>query len=448
LKVAEEISALVDSRPGFPAQRDNGPTERAGGLKRVCYVTMQFPAPSETFATNDVRWLRQRGLAVSVHGLRGAHPKMATLLQERRLAGLDLTHNSVMSSVRGIAYGLTAPLRLLRTVGWLVSVNRGRWRQLLRSLVLLPRAYDILASIRREKPDVVHVYWAHYPAMVGHLVQTYLPNLVTSISFVAYDLEMEYGGSASVAQRADVVRTLAFANIDHVASAFGVDAQSVQVVYDGIDVERIDAAANGCSKVPGRMVTVGRLTEAKGMYEVLEVFASVVRRAPHARLRVLGDGPEASRLRRRARELGISAAVDFLGHVSQERVMEELAQAQILLLLTKASGERLPNVVKEGMASRCVCVTTTSHGVSELLANGVHGFIVPPGEVEEPARIVGRILTGELDVSALVEEAHRHVRANFDLNKSCIRYLEHWRRALLRRRAATLVESGEELMAS
>lgn len=401
---------------------------------KVSYVTMQFPAPSETFASNDVRWLAEHGHEVSVHGLRGATANIAELLRERRLEGLKVTHNGVWPSLSGLVAAMRYPGRLVDAVRWLISECRVKPVQLLRSFLLLPRAFDILDTLSRERPDVVHVYWGHYPSIVGHLVQRNLPGAVTSISFVAYDLEMEYGGSGSVARKADVVRTLARTNVAHVAAAFGVDPERVQIVYDGIDVERIAGLGAGVSKIPGRIVTVGRLTEAKGMYDALEVLARVRRRVPDARLRVLGDGREAAGLRNRAELLGISDAVDFLGHVSHDRVMEELARAEVLLLLTKASGERLPNVVKEGMASRCLCVTTPTPGIDELIEDGRHGFIVTAGDVEASAEVVERVVAHDLDVSAMVEAAHRQVTTRFDLDTSCARYVELWQRAVHKKR--------------
>lgn len=404
---------------------------------KVCYVTMQFPAPSETFASNDVRWLKQRGVTLSVHGLRAPYRRWRELLAERQLAGLEVSHNSAAATLRGLAAAVSRPRLLLGALGWLISQNRGRAQHLLRSLALLPRAFDILRRIERERPDVVHVYWAHYPSLVGYLVQRRLPDTATSISFVAYDLEMEYGGSRTVARDSDVIRTLAQVNVPHIAEFARVPERRVEIVYDGVDVTRLERIAEGRSKVPGRMVTVGRLTAAKGMYEAIEVLARARQRQPQATLRILGDGPEADGLRRRAAELGVADSVEFLGHVDHDRVIEELAQAEIFLLLTKASGERLPNVVKEGMACRCLCITTPTAGIEELLVDGVHGFVVPAGEVDAPSRLVQRVLSGEIELQPIVRAANGHVTENFALEASCARYVELWNRALRQRREPT-----------
>ena len=173
----------------------------------VEYVTMQFPNPSETFATNEVRVLRQAGVSLIVHGLRPRHGRADDLLEERRLVGLPSSHNGIPATLRGVGRALARPALLGRALRWIVASSQRSWRDALLSVVLLPRAFDILAGLERRKPDVVHMYWGHFPTIVGYLVQRRLPDVVTSVSIVAYDLERAYGGSVDVAQRADVLRT-------------------------------------------------------------------------------------------------------------------------------------------------------------------------------------------------------------------------------------------------
>ena len=95
-----------DSRPStLPAQcyAPSDAVTHGNGLRRgaewgardvnVEYVRMQFPDPSETFATNKVRVLRQAGVSLIVLGLRPRHDRADDILEERRLVGLATSHN-------------------------------------------------------------------------------------------------------------------------------------------------------------------------------------------------------------------------------------------------------------------------------------------------------------------------------------------------------------------
>ena len=67
--------------------------EKVRVVLKVAYITMQFPVPSETFATNDVRALRSLGIHIDIYGLRSIHPEALKLLKERDLANLKPSHS-------------------------------------------------------------------------------------------------------------------------------------------------------------------------------------------------------------------------------------------------------------------------------------------------------------------------------------------------------------------
>lgn len=403
----------------------------------VAYVTVQFPEPSETFATNEVRELSRRGASVSVHALRPIHPDAAQLVRDRDLSAIAMTHNSAGAMIRGAWAAVLRPALLLRALGWIVRANINDARDLMVSFLLLPRAFDILALIERCRPDVLHMYWGHYPALVGFLVQHRLPTIVTSMSIVAYDLNREYGGAVDVARRADVVRTHARVNTGHVARFTGVAQSCVNVIYNGVDLASLESIIGGQSRVMHRIVSVGRLIPNKGMGDVLEAFASIRTRWPDATLVVAGEGPERDRLEAMSERLRIGDSVEFLGLVAHTRVVEEMAKAEVFVLLSRSDDERLPNVVKEGMASGCVCITTPTRGIEELVENAGTGFVVPMSDPDAVAVIIDRLFSKQFDGSAMIKSAREHIERNFDLRETAPQYLALWGSAVRAKRVSS-----------
>jgi colanic acid/amylovoran biosynthesis glycosyltransferase len=400
---------------------------------RVAYVTMQFPVPSETFAANDIRQHTRTGIEIEVFGLRPPHRDTNRLLVERKLVSLRVSSNGVRASSRGLAAALLRPQLLLRTLRWIWRSNRSRPEQLAVTLVLLPRAFDILSALERRRPDIVHIFWGHYPTVVGYLVQQRLPDVPVSVALNAYDLTMRYGGAVEVVRRADFVRTLAEVNVADVARHAGVPAGRIEVIYNGVDLGWLDSIAGRFAKIPRRIAVAGRLIASKGMDDVLRVFARIRASWPDATLVVMGDGPEKESLVREARSLSVADAVTFLGHVPHARVVEELAKAEVFLFLSRKDSERLPNVVKEGMACRCICVTTETPGIGELIESGRSGFVVRAGDIEGTAAAVEEILSGRVDTLSMTERARRHVEEVFDLEVTTDRYRRRW---------SSLLESG------
>jgi glycosyltransferase involved in cell wall biosynthesis len=392
---------------------------------RVCYVTMQLPTTYETFAANDLRTLRRLGVDLAVHSLRPAHADAALLAVEQELEGITFTHNSTMATWAGIRLGLRHPVALLELLGWVLSRCWKKPDHLVRSLILLPRALQIFHSIRQARPDVVHLFWGHYPSLVGHLVRRYLPKTTLSVFVGAYDLIWNYGGTPSVAAAADVVWTHSRENVPAILR-LGVPEERLEVAYRGVDLARFAPLQAG--KVHRRIVSASRLIPAKAADDVIRVFAQALREWPDATLVILGDGPERARMEAFAMTLGVSDAVTFRGHVAQEVVLREMAAAEAFLLMSRNESERLPNVVKEAMASRCLCVVTRSPGIEELLRDGVHGYLVAEGDIDTAARRVAQALAGGAQVRALVDAAARQIHDNFDVMQTMRRYLEHWSR--------------------
>jgi glycosyltransferase involved in cell wall biosynthesis len=117
----------------------------------------------------------------------------------------------------------------------------------------------------------------------------------------------------------------------------GADASRVHVLPNGVDVTRFvprDGAADrmrrehelGSGPVIG---FVGSLKAWHGTDVLLDAFATLVPRWPAARLLVVGDGPTADDLRRRAESLGIATAVRFTGAVEHARVPDLIAAMDV-----------------------------------------------------------------------------------------------------------------------
>lgn len=86
------------------------------------------------------------------------------------------------------------------------------------NMVLAPAAVSIFDHLERRRFDVAHLFWGHYPALVGHLVQRFATGVVSSVLLGAYDLDedryaVRVPGSVPVAQNAHMVWTHSRSNL-------------------------------------------------------------------------------------------------------------------------------------------------------------------------------------------------------------------------------------------
>jgi len=405
---------------------------------KVCYISMTFPAPYETFACSDIRALKRAGIDVSVRTLRSARPDSTQLLAEQQLQQLRVDHNGARAMLRGLCYALFHPAVTLDLVWWLCRFSWRRPGQFMRSLLISPRAFDILGALRSDVPHVVHLFWGHYPSIVGYLVRRHLPDTIVSMFIGAYDLEARYGPSAPLARSADVVWTHAEANVQTLEQ-LGARRERICVCHRGLEVDRFAVTV---PKIAGRVVAIGRLAAEKTMADVLEVFAAVLSRHPTATLAVIGDGPERSQLEALASAREIRHAVTFMGRVPQDVVRDELARASVLLYMARSDTDRLPNVIKEAMAAECLCVVTRTRAIDELLQDGVHGFVVERADIEGGTAKVDWALANPDQARAIGRAALAHVRAHFDVARAMAAYAERWEQLVRLGRRSNVAAGG------
>lgn len=397
---------------------------------KVWYVFSRFPAPSETFAGNDVRALRELGMVVRAVNLRPSLPCAPDLLREWELDGLELDEVTLGKLAAGLAAMLRRPDLLAFALG---TIFRDNWRSPVhvgKSLLVLPRIFQIQRALSVGPPDVVHLFWGHYSALLGLLIRRTHPRVVLSVFLGAYDLRSRYRTSATLARCADGVFTHARANLP-LLDRQGIPTHRVQVVYRGADLERMRYRSE--AKVPFRIASAGRLTPEKGMHEVIEVFARIRKKWPRASLCVVGYGPERPALERRVRELNLSG-VQFTGRLTHRQVFARLCEAEVFLFLSHE--EHLPNVVKEAIAARCACVVSRTTGIEELVSPGERGLVVEARDVAAAAAGVSRMFEEPGLRDQFTERAWTHLEAHFDVKRSMRRYCEVWQACYVARRTA------------
>jgi glycosyltransferase involved in cell wall biosynthesis len=101
-----------------------------------------------------------------------------------------------------------------------------------------------------------------------------------------------------------------------------------------------------------------------------------------------------------------------------------MAAAEVFLLMSRA--ECLPNVVKQAMASRCVCIVTDTMGIAELVEDGTSGFVVAPGDSEGAAQRIDYVFGNPAHAPTIGAAARQHVIANFDVRRAMRLYQQCW----------------------
>jgi colanic acid/amylovoran biosynthesis glycosyltransferase len=179
---------------------------------------------------------------------------------------------------------------------------------------------------------------------------------------------------------------------------------------------------------PATFLAVGRFVEKKAPLLTLAAFASVWRRYPDARLRMIGSGKLLEACRDLACGLGIGEAVEFVGTQPNDVVAAEMMRVrgfvQHSLVAADGNSEGMPVAILEAGASGLPVVSTRHAGIPEVVDDGTTGFLVDERDVEGMAERMERLLAEPALAGELGRSARRRIEEHFSIESSIARLWE------------------------
>ncbi|MFJ8163059.1 glycosyltransferase family 4 protein [Streptomyces sp. NPDC096136] len=284
--------------------------------------------------------------------------------------------------------------------------------------------------IRRVRPDLLHAHSAKAGLAGRMAVRGSVP---TVFQPHAWSFDAVGGTTAALALRWERAgarwadRVLCVSEAERRAGeAEGITARWA-VIRNGVDLSHFRPAhpdrdrdrdgARAALPLPAALrgegplaVCVGRLCPQKGQDVLLRAWPEVLATVPGARLALVGDGPDAERLRRTA-----PPGVHLAGAAHDIRPW--LRAADLVVLPSRWEGMALAPL--EAMAcGRPVLVSDVS-GARESLPSG-HGrlCLVPPEDPTALAKALGRLLAEPRLLTELGEQAQQHARTEFDVRRT------------------------------
>lgn len=199
------------------------------------------------------------------------------------------------------------------------------------------------------------------------------------------------------------------------------------VIYNGIDVDRIDraiATPDNPYEIPETRITcVGRFSETKNQSLLLRAFASVTTSDADVRLTLVGDGPLRSDLEALAQSLGVRDAVEFTGFIDRDAVYQLLAASDLYVQPSLSEGFCM--AVVEAMACRVPVVVSEIDVFHEIVGDA--GAFADPRRPEAFAGQLHDLLEDTDRTTALADRAFERARTRFPLEKTATEYRRLYR---------------------
>lgn len=168
---------------------------------------------------------------------------------------------------------------------------------------------------------------------------------------------------------------------------------------------------------------VGRLLEAKGLFEYAEAAAALKKKYPDTRFQLLG--PEERGLGgvpvAQVRAWQAAGVLEYLGE--SRDVRREISGCHVLVLPSWREG--VPTVLMEGMAMGRPCVATDVPGCREVVREGETGFLCPRGDAAALGAAMERFVLRPALVPEMGARGRRLAEDEFDAQKVAAGILEN-----------------------
>ena len=276
--------------------------------------------------------------------------------------------------------------------------------------------------------DVFHVHYS-----IPHSTSAHLAREMTGVPYVVtlHGSDVTILGSDSsylpvnthTIEEADAVTAVSRFMLDEAYSRLGLKKE-IRVIPNFVDADVF--APTPCYESDIRngedvvITHVSNFRPVKRVHDLVYAMKMVSRKAPGARLMLIGDGPDRISVERLVKRLGLEKHVTLTGFRSD--VTNILSCSDVVVLSSET--ESAPLTLLEGMSSGLPVVATRVGGIPEIVEDGVNGLLV---QSKNPEAIAEKILELNSDPEMrrrLGEAARETVMERYTAERIVGQYME------------------------
>jgi len=290
-----------------------------------------------------------------------------------------------------------------------VSVGRSvpiRYNGSVARLAFGPRvALRIRVTLRRSRPDVVHVHEPFAPsAGLLAVLNTRLPVVATFHASISRSRAYRVAAPALRPLYRRLAERIAVSEEARrtVERVFG---DGVRIIPNGVEWSRFSPLPPPSGSL---ILFLGRMERRKGAAVLLEAFTRLAPSVPDAELVMAGEGSE-----RRAVEKAVPEElrdrVTFVGRIDPAELAQVFGRSSVVCA-PSLGGESFGIVLLEAMAAGRPVVASSIPGYAAVARDGVDGILVPPGDPSALSEALRRVFADPAAARAMGEAGRERAR--------------------------------------
>ena len=389
-------------------------------MKRIAYLTSEYPAPSHTFIRREVDALRMRGIEIETFSIR--RPLGSTRLALPDQEGLKTTTYLLPIGLRVLMGShfkilIRSPSVYFKTLLKSLGHRAPGVRSLIWSIFYFAEAVVIAEMFNKMDINHVHNHFANASGNVGMLASNLLG---IPWSFTLHgSADWAYPFGYILPGKIDEAAFVACVSYYGRAQALRITPPSnwgkLSVVRCGVDLSTFPSNRNiPLKNKTFNILSVGRLAPEKGQEGLLQAFAIVLQSGIDAKLTIIGDGPLYPKLSKSIIALNLQDHCVLAGQKTEEEVLESLATTDLFVLSSFMEG--LPVVLMEALGMRVPVIAPCVAGIPELVAHNESGFLYSPGKWDELADLMERAVRDREMCEVMAEKGRQRVVKEFDIH--------------------------------
>jgi glycosyltransferase involved in cell wall biosynthesis len=193
-----------------------------------------------------------------------------------------------------------------------------------------------------------------------------------------------------------------------------------EVLLRGVDQTRFFPSSQ-LSAEP-RVLFVGNIVKAKGVFDLLLTWAQVKCALPNASLTMVGPDRTKGLFSREALSLGVDSSITLTGPLPLPAVANLMRQSRLLCLPSYAEGT--PNCVMEALSCGLPVVATRVGGIPDIVEHEKTGLLIAKGDAKGLASALVTLLRDPSQCARMGQAAHAFARVHLDARKTASRLVE------------------------